>query len=473
MLGGFFSDAWTVVQTAWATAIEFFTNIWNAIQNVFSMVAEVLGGFFSAAWNAIQSVWGAAADFFQSIWNAIVSIFSGVAEWFGGVFTDAWNAVKSAFTNVGEFFLGIWDAITGAFSNVWDTFSGIGENIVKGLWNGISSFAGWLWDKISGWASDILDGVINIFDIHSPSKEFELIGKMIDEITITSLTGRGSITMRTQDYRGYWLGRVDWGQVESVHQTYSTYNQIGEVITSTSLGSRSLSIPGWVIEDADRSMLRRCEFLNSFISPVEDYILEYHGRQIQFRPDSSVVYSRELTFDNRLLRKFLIQATCAFPLFSNTIDTVAMFDFSTKQFRFPTDFGQSTPIIFATTEKLYNTRITNPGGFSTGVTIQINFVGNVTNPKIRDLQTNNAIGVDKSFVTGDRLTIVTTAGRKSITLRHMDETTENYIKYRSVDTMWLQLAPGTNIWALECSDLDQRANMNVQIMFTPLYLEVE
>ena len=296
---------------------------------------------------------------------------------------------------------------------------------------------------------------------------------MIDEITITSLNGRGSVTMRTQDHQGYWLGRVDWGQAEGVHQTYSAYNQIGEVITSTGLGTRALSIPGWIIETPEKSMVRRCQFLDTFISPAEDYILEYHGRKIQFRPDSSIVYSRELTTDNALMRKFLIQATCPFPLFSNVADTIVPFDLSTKKFRFPTDFGQAAPIIFATTERLYNTRITNPGSFSTGVTIQINFVGNVTNPKIRDLQTNQAVGVDKDFVAGDQLTIVTTSGQKSMTVRHSDETTENYIKYRSIDTVWLQLAPGTNVWALECSDLDERANMSVQILFTPLYLEVE
>ena len=37
---------------------------------------------------------------------------------------------------------------------------------------------------------------------------------MIDEITITSLSGRGSVTMKKKDYAGYWLGPVDWGQVQ-------------------------------------------------------------------------------------------------------------------------------------------------------------------------------------------------------------------------------------------------------------------
>ena len=296
---------------------------------------------------------------------------------------------------------------------------------------------------------------------------------MIDEIKITSLTGRGSVTMQTQSPAGYWLGRVDWGQAGGAHQAYTAFNRIGEFIASTSLGSRALSIPGWVIEDSAATLKRRCEFLNSFISPVEDYELEYHGRKIRFRPDSSVVYSRDRRSDNRVLRRFLIQATCPFPLFSSVDETVVPFDSSAKLFRFSPDFGQVAPLVFATTERLYNTRINNPGGFATGVTIQITFVGNVTNPKIRDLKTNQAIGVDKSFVAGDRLTICTISGRKAVTVRHEDNSEENYIRHRSIDTVWLQLAPGANIWAIECSELTQRANMRVNILFTPLHLEVE
>lgn len=152
---------------------------------------------------------------------------------------------------------------------------------------------------------------------------------------------------------------------------------------------------------------------------------------------------------------------------------MAPFDFSAKQFRFPTGFGQANPVVFATTDKLFNTRIHNPGGFATGVTIRIDFIGDVVNPRIKDLQTNQLIGVNRAFANGDQLTMVTVPGHKSMTLRHEDQSEENVIKNRHVSTSWLQLAPGSNIWAVECDDLQQRVNMQVRVCFSPLYLEVE
>ena len=95
---------------------------------------------------------------------------------------------------------------------------------------------------------------------------------MIDEIKITSLSGRGSVYMKQGEYWNYWLGPVDWGRVEGQHQTYSYYRQVGKHIVDTTIGTRPLSITGWVV-DRDGQLQERCDFLNAFISPVEDYTL--------------------------------------------------------------------------------------------------------------------------------------------------------------------------------------------------------
>ena len=52
--------------------------------------------------------------------------------------------------------------------------------------------------------------------------------------------------MKIRDYTGYWLGTVDWGQVQGQHQTYKYYNQVGENIVSTTVDSRG-SFPGSTI----------------------------------------------------------------------------------------------------------------------------------------------------------------------------------------------------------------------------------
>lgn len=297
---------------------------------------------------------------------------------------------------------------------------------------------------------------------------------MIDSIKITSLSGRGSVDMRTEDYRGYWLGPVDWGQVQGQHQGYSYYNQVGESIISTTVLTRELSIAGWVVDSGGgESLQSRCDFLNSFISPVEDYMLEYKGKKIQFRPDCSIVYSREYIRNNEKVRRFLIQATCPYPLFTDQEDTATGFDSSWKRFRFPTGFGKVKPLVFAITSKAYSAEIQNSGGFATGLTAVIRFTGAVQSPRLKNLTTDKMIGVTKTFSQGERLEISTSPGNKHMTLYKANGEAENLIKYRDYRTNWIQLVPGTNLLALDCDDLDQRANMDVTIYFTPLYLEVE
>ena len=44
---------------------------------------------------------------------------------------------------------------------------------------------------------------------------------MVDNITIVSASGRGSVIMANRDYAGYWLGTVDWGEVTGQNKLYS------------------------------------------------------------------------------------------------------------------------------------------------------------------------------------------------------------------------------------------------------------
>lgn len=297
---------------------------------------------------------------------------------------------------------------------------------------------------------------------------------MIDEIKITSLSGRGSVIMKTRDYQGYWLGPVDWGQVQGSHNTYSFRSQVGADIVSTTIQPRSLSVTGWIIDDPVYSLQSRCDFLNSFISPVEDYILEYKARKIQFRPDSSVAYSPERRKNNEKVRQFLIQATCPYPLFSDLDDTEIPFSDSKKLFRFPTDFGQSKPVVFGSTSRAYGMTVSNPGGFATGLLAVIEFSDAVQNPQLRNNTTEKFIRVNRTFTRGERLEISTAPGSRRITLYTADREKQDAMKYRDYrSSLDMLLQPGKNVLAVSCEDMNQIAAMKPTIYFTPLYLEVE
>ena len=294
---------------------------------------------------------------------------------------------------------------------------------------------------------------------------------MIKAITITSQTGRGSIEMVYGDRRAYWLDDVDWEQLKGSHSTYSYYNQVGESIVSTAIGSRAISITGFVCEYSD-SLQDRCDFLNTYFSPLEDYWLEFGDYKIAFRPDASITWSRTHRENNRKGRKFLIQGTASNPLFQSANATAETFFETQKAFVFPSAFGSAEPLIYGIMADNTETVISLTGGFETGVTVEISFSSAVTNPKVYNLTVGKYIVVDYSFEAGDVLEICTVPGDKHITL-NSGGTITNLMRYRNVGTSWWMLQPGDNTLSLGCDDETELGGMNASIYYTTLFQEVE
>lgn len=72
----------------------------------------------------------------------------------------------------------IVQSIIDAFKGIFNKAKEIGSNLVKGLWEGIKNISSWIIEKIKGFGSSVMKAIKGIFGIHSPSKEFEFVGKM-------------------------------------------------------------------------------------------------------------------------------------------------------------------------------------------------------------------------------------------------------------------------------------------------------
>jgi len=180
-IAGFFTAAWSVIQTVWGTAAGFFSGVWQGIQSVFSTVGSWFASVFGAAWSGVQSIWSAATGFFSGVWNGITHIFSVVGGWFKNVFSTAWNGVKSVWSAATGWFQGIWDGITKVFSVVGGWFS----STFGAAWTGIKN----IWDGATGWFQGIWDGIKGTFKPNMISDAFS--------------NAWGAI-------KGAWGGAADW-----------------------------------------------------------------------------------------------------------------------------------------------------------------------------------------------------------------------------------------------------------------------
>lgn len=161
----------------------------------------------------IRAVIGMIPKIVQTLIRATPQIFKGALQMLGGLLQAIPNVLKAAVT-------GLWD---------------IGSNLVKGLWNGISDVTGWILDKIRGFGNSILSGIKGIFGIHSPSKEMEWMGEMLDRGLAKGITGGiGDV----EDAMGVLGNRTMW----SFDPTISAAG--GSAGAITNMGGVSINVYG-------------------------------------------------------------------------------------------------------------------------------------------------------------------------------------------------------------------------------------
>ena len=223
-------------QDAWNSVIAFFTETIPAwIQSVIDwfnqlpynigyMVGQIIGHFIQ--WGIdlknfvtedIPAFINSVVEWFKSlpgkIWDWLKSAWEKVKTWGSNIYTSARDWVSKTIDSVVDWFRSlpgkIWTWLTNAVSkvrdwgsNLWNTginaakqlvdsvvqkakelpgkMVDIGINLIKGLWEGIGSVKDWILDKISGFCDGIVDGMLDFFNIGSPSKLMrDMIGKWL------------------------------------------------------------------------------------------------------------------------------------------------------------------------------------------------------------------------------------------------------------------------------------------------------
>ena len=174
----FWINLWEKIKSTVSKVVEWFKTvpqkIYNAILGAVSRVktwgSNLASTAKTAATNMVNGVVNFAKQLPGKIWSAIVGAVQKVAQWG----TNMANKAKSAMTNLINTAVSTLKALPGKVLS-------IGGDLVTGLWNGISNKVAWLKSKISGFASSVLDSIKGFFGTHSPSRETEWVGDMLDQ----------------------------------------------------------------------------------------------------------------------------------------------------------------------------------------------------------------------------------------------------------------------------------------------------
>ena len=297
---------------------------------------------------------------------------------------------------------------------------------------------------------------------------------MVESILLQNVETRAYLKLDMLTTPDYILNSVDWGVVESTPHSYKYVNQIGVYVTGSSLETRKVTIIGWIVADTQLMMSQRKGLLNRFFNPQQAVDLFYKKYVLRFLPDNSVRYSITMAENNEVMCKFQVTGFCPDPLFAEQVENKIVAANTKAMFHFPLVIKpQLNPpggIIFGLRQPSLIVGIHNAGAVDVGMKIIFRAKGSLDSPSLINVNTQQYFRVNKTMVAGEEIEVNTIIGEKKI-VGKANGITSNYFKYRDLNSTWLQLAVGDNLFRYDA--VENIDNLEVYVYFSNKYLEVQ
>lgn len=297
---------------------------------------------------------------------------------------------------------------------------------------------------------------------------------MVENVILLNEYTQNILELDVTTTPNYILDVVNWGQVKSEHHTYKYVNQVGVYVTGTSLETRSVEVSGWVVAKTESQMESLKKMLNKFVNPQQMIRLTYKEYDLEFLPNTSVKYSATLVENNEVVCKFKIEGMCPDPLFKDKVENRVAAATTTGMFHFPLIINKSQQkppqLLFGLRQPSLIVNVYNDGTVRTGMKMIFKAKSTLKNPSFINVKTQEYFKINKTMIAGETITISTTIGEKKVT-GFLNGIEQNYFKYRDLDSTWLQLEVGDNLFRY---DADENIDgLEVYVYFYNRYLEVQ
>ena len=175
----FLSSAVQAVLTALIQNIPLFVEFLDLLVNtVLAKLIEWTPTIVEAAFTMLLSFLGGIRDNIQEVVETAIDIVINFIE---GIASKINDIVDAGFDLLEAFIEGIEHGINDRMPDLIQDFIGLGGELIAGIAKGLLGGVGKALSAIGSVCASILNKAKSIFDSHSPSKEFETIGRWNDE----------------------------------------------------------------------------------------------------------------------------------------------------------------------------------------------------------------------------------------------------------------------------------------------------
>lgn len=279
---------------------------------------------------------------------------------------------------------------------------------------------------------------------------------LVEKLTIENESVKQKLLfdMDNADYLLY-EGGSDWGSISVDHESFRFPTQTGETITFSAIGTRDISIAGWIIGKTLAEIEKKKRTLSVVINPMQEIHIDVGSYRLDGKPSSNVTYSKTYQENNDVMCKFLIQVFCPFPLFKYRGGIEKTSETITGMFHFPLIIHKNLPVTNGLTfSKIKNERfvdILNDGTVAVGCTITMRVANKrnaiVNNPTLINISTRQQIKINKVLQIGEAVIINTTKGQRDV-IGGVNGKYQNYLDYFDLDNTWLEIPVGMSTYTV-------------------------
>lgn len=162
-------------------------------------------------------------------------------------------------------------------------------------------------------------------------------------------------------------------------------------------------------------------------------------------------------------KKEIFQVTifCPEPFFEGVEREAASSLTAEALFEFPFDI--SIPIPFSEQNGDRETLVMNEGDVETGALFKIHAIGNVVNPAIVNVDTNERFAFNITLQQGDEIILNTVKKQKSVKLIRSNGTVSNLLPDVAAGATWFELKPFENIFTMTASSGIYNMNLYIDV----------
>lgn len=288
----------------------------------------------------------------------------------------------------------------------------------------------------------------------------------MERLTIKDKLGKKLILSKSHPYL---LSQVEGIGVSTNISTMSGAFD-GVNITGFNIKEKTIAITGAIVSNSKREMQQERAKFVSFLNPNKgsfDFVYENDAHKKKLVGNVQRIDFKESV---SRLQKFQIQVLAPFPFWQEEIERKKEVALWAKDAYFPLVATKEKPIVFGHRVSNLICNVFNPGDVETGMRIQLKALATVVNPSVLNIYTHDFIKIMQTLEKGDVLEITTYANNKRVVINKADGTTKNVFNWITLDSEFLQLAVGDNLFRYDAeSGLD---NLEMTIYYNPATMGV-